>query len=63
LFKYISPLEVKKKVIAVFESHADAVFSLLGKFHLLQTQLLLLTEGAEVLNNRDQARRIIDTIN
>jgi hypothetical protein len=62
LFKYISPLEVKKKVIAVFESHADAVFSLLGKFHLLQTQLLL-TEGAEVLNNRDQARRIIDTIN
>jgi hypothetical protein len=54
---------VKKKVIAVFESHADAVFSLLDKFHLVQTQLLLLTEGAEVLNNKDQARKIIDTIN
>jgi hypothetical protein len=49
LFKYISPLEVKKKVIAVFEVYADAVFSLLGKFRLSQTRLLLLTEGAEVL--------------
>jgi hypothetical protein len=39
----------EKKVIAVFGVHAYATFSLLGKFQLLHTQLLQLTEVEEVL--------------
>jgi hypothetical protein len=39
----------EKKVIAVFGVHAYAIFSLLGKFQLLHTQLLQLTEVDEAL--------------
>jgi len=34
----------EKKAIAVFGVHAYAIFSFIGKFHLLQIQLLPLTE-------------------
>ena len=39
----------EKKVIAVFGVHAYAIFSLLGKFQWLHTQLLQPTEVDEAL--------------